>query len=128
MNDAEEDLREGDARDGDRADEVPPSPWREFIEAFLCSVGEAARVSRLMTLELRRRGLRDDLAFGDDGVLVLCPSFLGEGEEGCDEGGRAVEEAVEIERRFSAYDSEPSFLFIDGGNGAGEPFSFATGF
>jgi hypothetical protein len=57
-NDAEEDLRDGDAREGDRAEEVPPTPCREFIEAFLCSVGDAARVSRLMTLELRRREVR----------------------------------------------------------------------
>lgn len=121
-NDAEDDLRDGDAREGDRTDEAPPTPCREFIEAFLCSVGDEERVSRLMTLGLRRRGrgLRGVLPFGDDGGLLRWPSVLVEGEEGCDEGGRAVEEAALIESRFSACESEVSFLFIDGGNGAGE--------
>jgi hypothetical protein len=125
-NDAEDDLRDSDTREGDRAEDTPPTPWREFIEAFLCRVGEVDRVSRLMTLGLRRRGLRcAALPFGDDGRVFRCPRFLVEGEEGCGDGGRTVEEAVLIERRFSACESEVSFLFIEGGKGAGEgdPFT-----
>jgi hypothetical protein len=89
-------------------------------------VGDAARASRLILLELRRKGRAGVLAFGEGGGLFRWPSFLVEGEEGCEEGGRAVEEAVVIERRFSAFDSEVSFLFTDGGKGAGGGLSFAA--
>lgn len=58
--------------------------------------------------------------------MFCWPSFLVKGEEGCEDGGRAVEEAVVIERRLSACVSEVSFLFIDGGNGAREGVSFAA--
>jgi hypothetical protein len=129
MNDADEDLRDGDGREGERADEAPPpTPWREFIEAFLCSVGDAVRASRLMLLELRRKGRAGVLPFGDDGVLLRCEKFIVEGEEGCEDAGRAVVEAVVIERLFSAFDSEVSFLFIDGGSGAGGAVSPAAWF
>lgn len=126
-NDADDDLREGDERDGGRAEDDPPTPWSEFIEAFLCSVGEAERVSRLMRLGLRRTVLAGDaLPFGDGGGILRWLILRVEGEEGCDEGGRAVEEedAALIESRFSAFESEASFLFIDGDNEEGDGGSF----
>lgn len=117
-NEADEDLRDGEETEGDRTDDAPPAPWSEFIEAFLCSVGEEARVLRLMTLELRRRGLRAGLPPGEGGGLFRWPSLLGDGEDGCEDGGSAVKEAVEIESPPSAFDSEVSLLFTEGGKGA----------
>ena len=95
----------------------------------MCKVGVDERASRLIELALRRRGLRDGaLPFGDDVGLFRCPSLLGEGEAGCGDGGRAVDEAALIERCFSACESEASLLFIDGGKGASEVVSLTTPF
>lgn len=70
-------------------------------------------------LALRRKGPRTGVfVLGEEGVLFRWLSLLAEGDEGCDEVGRAAEEGVVIESRFSAFDSEVSFLFIAGGNGA----------
>jgi hypothetical protein len=113
MNCADDDLRDGDDLEG----VTPPTPCKEFIEAFLRSVGVDARASRLMDDELRRRGLRGGaFPFGDEVEPFRCPSR--EGEADCGEDGRAVEEAVLIESRLSECDSVV-LLFVDGGNGAG---------
>ena len=112
VNCAEDDRRDGEALDG----ATPPTPWREFIEAFLSSVGVEERASRLMELGLRWRGLRGATFPLGDEVELFRWSVL-EGEPTCGEAGRAVEEAALIERRFSECDNAVS-LFVDGGNGA----------
>ena len=66
--------------------------------------------------ELRRSGLGGPFVLGDDVEPFLCPRR--EGEEVCGEEGRAVEEAVLIERRCSECDRE-TLLFVEGGSGAG---------
>lgn len=106
LNCAEEDLRDCDCLEG----VIPPTPCREFIEAFLSSVGEEARASTLIEEELRRRGLRGGACrFGEE--LELCPRR--DGDTTCGEGGRAVNEAVEIVNCCSESDR----LFADGGSG-----------
>lgn len=52
---AEDDLREGEAREGDLVDAGPPTPCSEFIEAFRCSEGVDERASMLIELGLRSR-------------------------------------------------------------------------
>jgi hypothetical protein len=77
--DDEDDLREGDAREGDRAGTTPPTPCKEFIDAFLCKVGVDERALRLMELGLLWRGLRGGaFPFGDELELLRCPSVLGD--------------------------------------------------
>jgi hypothetical protein len=62
---AEDERRDDDERGG----VTPPTPCREFIEAFLCNVvGVEERASRLAELGLLCRGLRGVvLAFGEEG-------------------------------------------------------------
>lgn len=76
MNEAEDDRREGDAKEGVRSREgvTPPTPWREFIEAFRSSVGVEDRASppRLIELGLRWRGIRGTFPFGDADELLHC--------------------------------------------------------
>lgn len=91
VNCAEEDLLDvEEVRDG----VTPPTPCREFIEAFRSSVGVEEREVVLMELGERWRGLRGgSLPFGDALELLRCrPRFLA-GEDGCGEAGRAVADA-----------------------------------
>jgi hypothetical protein len=88
-----------------------------------CSDGVDERLSRLIELGLRWRGLRGGtFPFGDDVALFCFPRFCA-GEEGCGDEGRAVDEAVLIERRFKDCESKS---FVDGGNGAESIDSFTT--
>src|SRR3954451_9614199 len=108
MKEAEDVLRDGE--DGiPREGATPPTPCREFIEALRSSVGVEDRLS-LMELGLRWRGLRGGtFPFGEEVGLFRCPRLL-TGEFGCGDDGRAVDEAVVIERRFNECESE---LFVD---------------
>ena len=76
VNCAEEDRRDDEALEG----VMPPTPWREFIDAFLSNVGVDARECWLMELGDRWRGLRGGiLPFGDDVELFRCAKpLLGE--------------------------------------------------
>lgn len=68
------------------------------MEALFNNVGVAARASRLVEDEVRRRGLRGGaLPFGEDDEGARWPRR--EGELPCGEAGSAVEEAVAIESR-----------------------------
>jgi hypothetical protein len=64
VNCAEEDRRDGEALEG----VIPPTPWREFMDAFLNSVGVDARECWLMELGDRWRGLRGGTFPFDDDV------------------------------------------------------------
>jgi len=72
VNCAEEDRREGVTREG----VTPPTPCREFIEAFLRSVGVDERERWLMELGDRWRGLRGGTFPFDDEVELFRPSVL----------------------------------------------------
>lgn len=107
------DAREGDAREGDRDGVGPPIPWSEFIEAFRWRDGEDERVSMLMELGLRRRGLRGDaLPFGEEEEVARC-ARLRAGEADFGDAESAVDEAASIVSRFR----ECAFGF-EGGKGA----------
>lgn len=86
---ADDDLLD-DAGDG-RVGVTAPAFLREFIEALRKSVGDAARVSRLVALGLLRNGLWLRLSFVDGAFGTL--EFL-RGVEMRGEGGSAVAEAV----------------------------------
>jgi hypothetical protein len=135
VNCAEEDRREGDALEG----VTPPTPCREFIDAFLSRVGVDARECWLMELGDRWRGtgLRGgSLPFGDavelDRLNVRCG--LGTlGEALCGEEGGA--EAALMESRFNPFERASWFgyswyfgtsSFVDSGNGA-VSFPFCDG-
>jgi hypothetical protein len=111
---AEEERRLEEDLDG----VTPPTPCREFIDAFLSSVGVDDRSRWLIELGDRWRGLRGGkVPLGDAIELCLCPSVLPAGEAGAGDAGRAVAEAALIERRFNDCERAAS-LFVDGGNGA----------
>ena len=113
VNCAEEERREGEALEG----VTPPTPCREFIDAFLSSVGVDARECWLIELGDRWRGLRGGiLPFGDDVELFRWGKPL-LGEALCGEGGRVVADAALIESRFSECE-RLSLLFVDADNGA----------
>lgn len=72
---------------------TPPTPCREFIEAFRRRLGVDARASILIELGLRGSGLRGEaLPLGDE--AARCPNGFGEDE--CGEAGGAVAEAPPI--------------------------------
>ena len=97
-NDADDDLRDGEARVGEREGATPPMPWRDFIDALRCSDGVDERLSRLMELGLRWRGLRGGIFPFGDAVTLFCLPRVRAGEEGCDDEGRGFDEAALIER------------------------------
>lgn len=86
-----------------------PTPWSEFIEAFLKRVGVDARASRLIEEELRRSGLLEGaLPPGEETVGVRWPSR--EGELICGEEER--DEDVLIESRWTECDKLELGLFL----------------
>jgi hypothetical protein len=113
VNCAEEDRPEGEALDG----VTPPTPCREFMDAFLSSVGVDARELWLIELGDRWRGLRGGiLPFGDAVELFRWGKPL-LGETLCGEVGSDVAEAALIESCFSEFE-RASLLFVDAGKGA----------
>ena len=110
VNCAEEDRRDGEPL----ADGTPPTPCREFIDAFLRSVGVAERECWLMELGDRWRGDRGGTPFGDAVELLRCGKLL-LGEALFGEAGKGAEEAALIESRLSECE-RGSLLFVDGGN------------
>jgi hypothetical protein len=112
VNCAEEERRDGEALEG----VMPPTPCREFMDAFLSSVGVDARECWLMELGDRWRGLRGGiLPFGDDVEFFRWGKpLLGETLGG--EEGRDAADAALIESRFGECE-KVSLLFVDCGNG-----------
>jgi hypothetical protein len=109
---AEDDRRDED----DRGGVTPPTPCREFIEAFLCNVvGVEERASRLVTLGLLRRGIRGVVFVHGDGGGFPCPRVL-RGDATCGEAGRAVPEAVDRLRRLNC-ETVASLFTVDSSKG-----------
>ncbi len=122
MNCAEEDRREGEALEG----VTPPTPCREFMDAFLSSAGVDEREFWLIELGDRWRGLRGGIfPFGDAVELFRWGKPL-LGEALCGEGGIDVAESGLIESRFSECE-RASLLFVDAGNGAVSCPTFCDG-
>jgi len=107
VNCAEEDRRDSDPLAG----VTPPTPCREFIEAFLWSVGVAEREFELVELGDRWSGLRGGFPIGEGGGMefVRCIKVF-DGDAG--EEGRAVADVEAIEIRLRECDRFWSW-FVD---------------